>query len=104
MRILIAPDKFKSSLPASLVAEAMARGARKVHPEASFSLRPSADGGEGTLEAFLLAIGGRVREVTVSGPLDSPVQARIALLHDGRGVIEMADAAGLSLVQADPAS
>ena len=104
MRILIAPDKFRSSLSASLVAEAMARGARKVHPEASFSIRPSADGGEGTLDAFLLAAGGRVREVTASGPLDSPVQARIAVLHDGRAVIEMADAAGLSLVDPDPTS
>lgn len=104
MRILIAPDKYKSSVSAVDVAEAMARGARKVHPGASFCLRPSADGGEGTLDAFLMAIGGRVREVTVNGPLGDPVQARIAALNDGRTVIEMADAAGLALVQPDPGS
>lgn len=103
MRILVAPDKFKGRLPATAVADAMSRGARKIHPEASFALRPIADGGEGTLDAFVFALGGRVREVSVPGPLGEPVEARLATLHDATTVIEMADAAGLALVDPTPA-
>jgi glycerate kinase len=98
MRILIAPDKFKDSLSADRVAHALLRGIRNVHPDASFAVRPIADGGEGTVEAFALALGGRIREVTVRGPLDDPVLARIASLPEGRTVVEMADASGLSSV------
>ncbi len=104
MHILIAPDKFKGSLPATRVADAMTRGARKIHPEASFSVRPIADGGEGTLDAFISAMGGRVRDIVVPGPLGDPVGARIANLNDGRSVIEMSEAAGLDLVHASPGS
>jgi glycerate kinase len=104
MHILIAPDKYKGSLSAVTVADAMTRGARKVHPEASFSIRPAADGGEGTVAAFVTAVGGKVRDVTVAGPLGDATQAQLALLRDGSAVIEMAHAAGLSLVEPGPAS
>ena len=97
MRILIAPDKFKGTLPADRVAEAMARGARKVHPDASFVLRPAADGGEGTVEAFLIAQGGRVRDVEVTGPNGQTVVAPVARTERGTTVIEMASASGLAL-------
>ena len=102
MRILIAPDKFKDSLSADRVAEALVRGIRNVHPDASFAVRPIADGGEGTVDAFALASGGRIREVTVTGPLGDPVQARIASLPEGRTVVEMADASGLSSIVPTP--
>lgn len=98
MRILIAPDKFKDTLSADRVASALVRGARTVHPDASFAVRPIADGGEGTVEAFAIASGGRIREVTVTGPLSEPVVARIASLQQGRTVIEMADASGMSSI------
>lgn len=104
MHILIAPDKYKGSLSASSVADAMTRGARKVYPGASFSIRPAADGGEGTVEAFVTAIGGKVRDLTVPGPLGHPVEAQLASLRDGSVVIEMASAAGLSLVDPAPGS
>lgn len=104
MHILIAPDKYKGSLSASSVADAMTRGARKVYPGASFSIRPAADGGEGTLDSFVTALGGTVKELTVPGPLGDPTQVQLALLRDGSVVIEMGDAAGLSLVDPGPVS
>jgi glycerate 2-kinase len=104
MRILIAPDKFKDSLAADVVAEAMMRGARLVHPDASFVLRPIADGGEGTLDAFVLASGGRVRNLEVSGPLDAAVISSVAMLQGGEAVVESAGACGLSLLSPSPES
>jgi glycerate kinase len=80
----------------------MIRGARVVHPDASFVLRPSADGGEGTLDAFVLALGGRVRVVRVTGPLGGHVDAQVALIEGDTAVIEMATASGLSLVTGPP--
>lgn len=101
MRILVVPDKFKGTLSAERAAHALVRGARNVHPEAAFVIRPIGDGGEGTVEAFVTATGGRVIEVRVRGPLDASVDSPIALLEGGRAVIEMASASGLALVDPD---
>lgn len=53
MKIVLAPDKFKGSLTAPEVAEALAEGIREVLPEAELLLVPVADGGEGTVAAAL---------------------------------------------------
>ena len=98
MQIVVAPDKFKGSLSAERAAQALTRGARRVHPEAAFHVRPIADGGEGTIEAFVTALGGRVRDIRVSGPFDDLVTAPIGLLEDGRAIVEMASASGSVLV------
>ena len=104
MRILVVPDKFKGTLSAQRAAHALVRGARKVHPEAAFVIRPIGDGGEGTVDAFVTASGGRIREVRVRGPLDATVDAQVAVLDGGRAVIEMASASGLALVDPDTSS
>ncbi|MGH2699233.1 MAG: glycerate kinase, partial [Actinomycetota bacterium] len=101
MHVVIAPDKFKGTLSATEVAEALAKGVRAVIPHASLTLRPVADGGEGTVDALLLAHGGRVSTRRVSGPLAGLVEAPLAHLADGSCAIEMSDAAGLTLVGAD---
>jgi glycerate kinase len=94
---IVAPDKFRGSLTAAEAADAMAAGVEA----AGFESRriPLADGGEGTLDALLAARGGSVRSATVTGPLGDPVEAQWALLPDGTGIIEMARASGLPLVQ-----
>jgi glycerate kinase len=94
---IVAPDKFRGSLTAAEAADAMAAGIEA----AGFESRriPLADGGEGTLDALLAARGGSVRSATVTGPLGDPVEAQWALLPDGTGIIEMARASGLPLVQ-----
>ena len=92
--VVIAPDKFKGSLTAPEVAQAVARGIATVVPDAELRLVPVADGGDGTLDA---ALGGQFEAVdaTASGPTGEPVETRWA--RDGdTAVIEMADVSGLS--------
>ena len=102
MKVVIAPDKFKGSLPAPDAARAMARGVAAACPGATLDLVPMADGGEGTVEALVAATGGSFREASVSGPLGTPVVARFGMLGDGRtAVLEMATASGLVLVPSD---
>ncbi|MFZ5828106.1 MAG: glycerate kinase [Bacillota bacterium] len=100
MKIVIAPDSFKGSMTAAEVAEAMARGVRRVWPDAALELVPMADGGEGTVQALVDATGGRLITATVRGPLGGPVEATFGLMGDGEtAVIEMAQASGLPLVE-----
>lgn len=96
-RFLIAPDSFKGTFAASEVAAAMADGVREAGAETD--LCPLADGGEGTLEVLLGALGGQRIEVPVHDPLRRPIRAGFGLLEDGEtAVVEMAAASGLPLV------
>lgn len=95
-RVLIASDKFKGSLTATEVADHVAAGVRRVRPQVRIETLPVADGGDGTVEAAVTA-GFERREVTVTGPLGSPVTAAFALRGD-TAVVEMAQAAGLRLL------
>jgi glycerate kinase len=102
MRVVIAPDKFKGSLTALEVAQAMARGVTRVDRRAEIDCVPMADGGEGTVQALVAATGGAIRDVRVTGPLGEPVVASFGLLGDRKtAVIEMASASGLWLVPAE---
>jgi glycerate kinase len=99
MKVVIAPDSFKESLPASQVARAMAEGVRQVWPEAEIDCCPMADGGQGTVEAMVSATAGRMLAAEAFGPLCEPRSAAYGLLGHGRiAVIEMAAAAGLELL------
>ncbi|HXF71815.1 MAG TPA: glycerate kinase [Actinomycetota bacterium] len=101
MRVLVAPDKFRGTLTAAEAAEAIASGWRRVRPGDEVERVPMADGGEGTLEALVSALGGELRTVTVSGPLGDPVVAAYGVVPGARGpvaVIEMARASGLALL------
>lgn len=100
MRIVVAPQGFKGSLDAPDVAQAIARGVRQVFPDAEITLLPVADGGEGTVRALVEASGGKTITTRVLGPLERPVNATWGLLGDGQtGVIEMAAASGLPLIE-----
>ncbi|GAA3602630.1 glycerate kinase [Microlunatus ginsengisoli] len=101
MRVVIAPDKFKGSVEAPQVAEAIADGLAAALPTAEVHCQPVADGGEGTVAAAL-AGGYRAVTVTVTGPVGDPVEATFAV--DGtRAVIEMAAASGLLVLPIDDA-
>ncbi len=97
MRVVVAPDKFKGSLTAAEAATAMRLGVLDVAPDAAVECVPVADGGEGTVDAFVTA-GAVIREVTVHGPLGDPVRARLAV-HGDVAVVEAAQACGLGLVE-----
>jgi glycerate kinase len=94
--VLVAPDSFKGTFSAREVAGAVGDGLRSASRQAEEL--PVADGGEGTMDVLMSALGGELRRVTVSGPLGRPVEAGFALLPDGSAVVEMAQASGLSLV------
>lgn len=99
MKVVIAPDSFKESLSAPEVANAIARGIRDALPEAEILLCPMADGGEGTVDAVLAAVGGKRLEAEVSGPLGEPTRAHWGWLENSRtAVIEVAAASGLQLI------
>jgi len=98
MNIIVAPDSFKGSLTALEAADAIIQGVRAVMPEAEIVSVPLADGGEGTVEALVRATEGKMRQTEVTGPMGEPVKAIWGLLGDDvTGVVEMAQAAGLSL-------
>ncbi|WP_343952820.1 glycerate kinase, partial [Nonomuraea longicatena] len=101
MRIVIAPSGFKESLSAGMVAAAIARGVRRVVPEAHTETVPLVDGGEGSAAALAEATGGRLVPYTTTGPVGEPVAAHLALLGDGTAMVEMAATAGLRLVPRD---
>jgi glycerate kinase len=96
LRVLVAPDKFKGSADAATIAAAIVAGLRDVWGEAAaYTIVPMADGGDGTVAAFL-AGGATPRVRRVRGPLGEPVDAVYAL--DGAtAIIEMAAASGLAL-------
>lgn len=94
MHVLVAPDKFKGSLSAREVADAVCGGIRDVVADADVHWVPIADGGEGTLEA-VLAAGYRRREATVSGPTGEPVDAAVGI-SDEVALVELAQASGLA--------
>ncbi|MHA7154272.1 glycerate kinase [Arthrobacter sp. TMN-50] len=99
MRIVIAPDKFKGSLSAPEVADAVAVGLRAAAgPDALLSIEqvPAADGGEGTLDAAVAA-GFSLHSTTVTGPTGEPLEAPIAI-RGTQAVIEMALASGLAVL------
>jgi len=99
MRIVVAPDKFKSSLDAHAAAEAIANGLRQAAAEVELDLCPVADGGEGTVAV----LGGTLVDVQVTGPLpEMKVTARYSMIPDRlTAVIEMAAASGLRLLPPD---
>jgi len=99
VKVLVAPDKFKGSLSARRVAEAVAAGLTEGWPELEVLLHPLADGGDGTMEVLVEATSGKTVPFQVTGPLGEPVTALLGVLGDGRtAVVEMAQASGLQLV------
>lgn len=99
MRIVVAPDSYKGSLSAVRVSRAIKKGFQQIFKDAEIIEAPIADGGEGTVEALIVATGGRIIQETVKGPLGEPVESFWGILGDNRtAVIEMAAASGLPFV------
>ncbi len=103
MRLIFAPDSFKGSLSALRITELLREEALRRFPDAETVCVPVADGGEGTVDALLTALGGEKRTVRVTGPLGEAVDAAYGVAPDGTAVLEMAAASGLPLVsERDP--
>jgi len=94
LRVVLAPNSFKGSLSATQAAAAMAAGVRRVAPDADVAVVPIADGGDGSVDAFVSAGHSRVAIVT-RGPTGEPGEAALAV--KGRhAVVELASSCGMS--------
>jgi glycerate 2-kinase len=99
MKIVLAPDSFKSSLTALQFYQAMAKGIQRIRTNADLVFVPMAYGGEGTVNSLIDATGGRLIRRTVTGPVGQKVEAFFGVLGDGKtAIIEMATASGLPWV------
>ena len=99
MKAVIAIDSFKGSLSSQEAGQAAAAGIKRVFPDAVTEVCPLADGGEGTVETLISGMGGTIRYLSVTGPLGESVTGRYGVLEDGvTAVMEMADAAGITMV------
>ncbi len=94
--VLLAPDKFKGSLTAAGVADALARGIADVAPDWVCVRAPIADGGDGTVDAAVAAGWERVR-VDTTGPTGAPLTTSYAR-GGATAVVELASAVGLELL------
>ena len=102
MKLIFAPDSFKGSLTAIESCDILEKVTARIFPGAETVSVPVADGGEGTVDALLRAMGGQRITTQVTGPLFEPVQAQWGMLGDGvTAVLEMAQASGLPYVPAD---
>lgn len=101
MKVVIAIDSFKGSLSSLEAGEAVREGVLKADESAEVVIRPLADGGEGTVDALAIGLGGEMIEADVTGPLGESVRAKYCIVKGSTAVIEMAQAAGLPLVPAE---
>lgn len=97
-RYVLIPDSFKGTISSVEICRIVSEAIRAQDPEAAVCAIPVADGGEGTVDAFLAALGGECVEMICKGPYGKDMSAHYAMLPDGTAVIEMAMAAGLPLV------
>ncbi len=100
MKAVIAIDSLKGSLSSLQAGDAIRAGILRVYKDAAVQVRPLADGGEGTVEALTIGMGGALQTVRVTGPLGEKLDARYGILADGvTAILEMSAAAGITLVE-----
>lgn len=100
MNIVVAIDSFKGCLSSIEAGEAIREGILKAIGHANVQVRPLADGGEGTVEALVLGMQGRIEKVNVTGPLGELAEAQYGIISESKmAIIEMSAAAGITLVE-----
>lgn len=98
-KFVLIPDSFKGTMTPVEICRIMDEEIRKIYPDADIVSIPVADGGEGSVDAFLSACGGKKIELTVKGPYLEEMTGFYGVLDNGTAVIEMAACAGLPLVE-----
>ena len=102
-KFVLVPDSFKGTINAEEVCSIMAEQIYRHFPSATVISVPVADGGEGTVDCFLSAVGGQKKFVTVKNLYMKSIQAGYGKLNNGSVVIETASCAGLPMVEGKPA-
>ena len=99
MKVVVAIDSFKGSLSSMEAGLAIKEGVLAAQPDAEVIVKPLADGGEGTTDALIEGMNGERIDLTVTGPMHTPVDAYYGYLREtNTAVMEMASAAGITLV------
>lgn len=99
MKVVISPDSFKGTLTALEAAQAIEQGIKRANSEVETLLLPVADGGEGTMDALVLATNGYYVKTNVLDPLGREIEASFGVLgNQSTCVIEMASASGIILL------
>ena len=99
MKVVVAIDSLKGSLSSIEAGNTIKSAILSVKPDASVLVKPLADGGEGTTDAFIEGLGGEKTELSVTGPLGAPVNAYYGYLpQTNTAIMEMASAAGITLI------
>lgn len=99
MKVVIAIDSLKGSLSSMEAGMAIKDGILAAKPDAEVIVKPLADGGEGTTDALIEGMNGERIDLTITGPMHTPVDAYYGYLKDtNTAVMEMASAAGITLV------
>lgn len=100
MKFILIPDSFKGTLSSAQICGIMKEKIAQHFPDAESVSVPVADGGEGSVDAFLMAVGGTKEYLTVKNPYFEDMESYYGLIDDGKtAVIEMASCAGLPLVE-----
>lgn len=102
MKVVVAIDSFKGSLSSIDAGEITASAIRDVDKNIDVKIFPLADGGEGTVDALTRGLNGKIISAEVTGPLGEKIKSRYGIIPEKNiAVIEMADAAGITLVPAE---
>ena len=98
-KVILIPDSFKGTLSSGQICRIMEKKVKEYFPKCEAVKVPVADGGEGSVDCFLAAVGGEKKRVMVKGPYMEEMEAFYGILPDGTAVIEMAACASLPLVE-----
>ncbi len=98
-KAILMPDSFKGTMSSSKICSIMKGEIAKHFPDCEVKSIPVADGGEGTVDCFLEAMGGERVTLTVKGPFMEDIEGFYAIVENGTtAIIEMAATASLPMV------
>lgn len=99
MKVVVAIDSLKGSLSSLEAGNAIKQGIKRVYQDAKIIVKPLADGGEGTVEAFVSGMNGKIETVVATGPLGDKIESSYGIIPEKRlAIMEMASIAGITLL------
>lgn len=98
LNVVVAPDSFKGSLTSIQASEIMKKAIIEIMPLSKVTLKPMADGGEGTIQSLLTSTAGESIAITCIGPLGEKIDTTYALINSTTAMIECAKVVGLTQV------
>ena len=99
MKVVVAIDSLKGSLSSLEAGNAIKQGIKRVYQDAKVIVKPLADGGEGTVEALVSGMNGKIETVVATGPLGDKIESSYGIILEKRlAIMEMASIAGITLL------